>query len=387
MSAMETTRAWIVRELGLSADLLHREPLAGWLVRRAREAIPGIDDQALDERYAALLVSDPDEVERLRAMVAVPETWLFRGRPSFEFLRGWLRRRGRPTLRMLSAGCANGAEPLSMVSTAIAAGIPVERCTVDALDTNEAALASIERCAPTGLMLREGAPSWAFGLGSDHREPTLDPALHRAIRPRRVDLLRWSPEGTYDAIFCRHLLIYLAPDARRELLTRLVAALASDGVLVVGAVEATLVARLCRPVGPSAACAFERGERSDRPAKRPPRCEHRSARITPSDERHAPLERSRRIARAGDRPATEEAARARVRSEPGSVDAHRALAEILLRSGRDRAAEESLRKALYLDPEDERTLVLLAEIVGRSGRIDLAERYRIRALDAHLRRA
>jgi Tfp pilus assembly protein PilF len=76
-----------------------------------------------------------------------------------------------------------------------------------------------------------------------------------------------------------------------------------------------------------------------------------------------------------------------VRSEPGSVDAHRALAEILLRSGRDRAAEESLRKALYLDPEDERTLVLLAEIVGRSGRIDLAERYRIRALDAHLRRA
>ncbi len=382
MTAMERTRAWIVRELGLASDLLAREPVAGWLAQRAHDALPGVGDASIDAIYADLLAADRAEAERVRATVAVPETWLFRGRESFEFLRGWLRRRRRPSVRMLSAGCASGAEPLSMVSTAVAAGIVAERCSVDAVDANAAALEALATLAPSGLMLRESAPAWAAGLRLDERDPSVDPSLLRSIRPLCADLRRWAPEGTYDAIFCRHLLIYLEPEARRELLDRLVAALAPDGLLVVGAVEATLVPRSLRPLGPVAACAFERGERIERTARRAIRAE-RSAR--PSRDGTAPTERSARPARTEQD--EERRARLRAAAEPTSIDAHRALGEVLLRGGRLGEAESSLRKALYLDREDERTLVLLAELVARTGRAELAERYRLRALDAHLRRA
>jgi chemotaxis protein methyltransferase WspC len=392
MMSMEATRAWIVRELGLSADLLSREPLRSALAQRARAVLPDACENRLDERYAELLAGDAAEAERVRATIAVPETWLFRGRETFEFLRLWLRgRRGgvaaRSTVRMLSAGCASGAEPISMVSTAVASGIALERCVVEAIDANEAALASIDSLLPSGLMLREGLPSWAFGVRADERAPTLDHTLRRAIRPRCADLLRWTPEGAYDAIFCRHLLIYLAPEARRTLVERLIAALAPDGLLVVGAVEATLVPRTLRPVGPTAACAFERGERLAPATRRPNRAE-RVARPALTDERATKETRQpSRVARLDEGEREERVARARVQGEPTSVDAHRSLAECLLRGGRDGEAEASLRKALYLDPDDERTLVLLAQIAGRSGRSELAERYRLRALESHLKRA
>ena len=174
--------------------------------------------------------------------LANSETVFFRDRPVWDTIRDAI----LPTLaaktggavRVWSAACATGQEPYSLAMLAAGApGVTLDLCASDLSDRGlEKARAGIytqfevQRGLPVAQLLR-----WFDKVDDAWR---VRPELRQAVRWRRFNLLHdMAPLGRFDLILCRNALIYLGPDARRNVLTRLAGALTPDGVLVLGASE------------------------------------------------------------------------------------------------------------------------------------------------------
>ena len=81
-----------------------------------------------------------------------------------------------------------------------------------------------------------------------------------------------------------------------------------------------------------------------------------------------------------------DALRAQLSAHPADAPLHVRLAAALLAQREVLAASESVARALYLDPLDEDALMLAARIADERGATADADRYRQRALRAHLAR-
>lgn len=363
---------------------------------RARMRELGIAD---DAGYAALLERDSTEAARAHAIVAVPETWLFRGRASFELLRTELARRDDDTIRLLSAGSAGGAEAASLVITARAAGRPLERIEVDAVDLNGDAIAGGREGRYSSFALREALPDWALSSIERQRgEIVVDPAVMARVRWHVADLFRWTPpqQRRYASILCRNLLIYLAAPARSELIARLVEWLEPEGILVLGHADA-VGAQIpgCQPIGEAAAFAHRKGEAQ--PAQRvalpsttlerPPAPRARTTRPAARPSTRLDLPAIRSLAERGALDEALAAAEGFVRTASTSPEGHALVGELRLARGDRRGAEEAFTRVVYLDPRNERALLALASLAQARGDSAMADRYRDRALEAHLGRS
>jgi chemotaxis protein methyltransferase CheR len=199
---------------GLPLETFRAEHVAEQVRRAlAREGLESVD------RLAQRLRTDADSRARFRRGVAVSVTGLFRDPTQFELLERellppLLARGGR--LRVWSAGASDGSE-----------------------------LASI------GILLaRHGALERAFLLGSDLLAENVQWARATTVAPADVrSLLRWeqrdlvadgAPVGRWHLVLCRNVAIYLTRHARRALHETLAAALAPDGVLLLGRSERLL---------------------------------------------------------------------------------------------------------------------------------------------------
>jgi chemotaxis protein methyltransferase CheR len=189
-------------------------------VRRAleREELPG------RHALADLLTRDAAARTRFRRSVAVSVTGIFRDAHQFDELGSHLPRvRAAATkgaLRVWSAGCAGGAE---LVSARIA-------------------------------LERAGALGNAFLLGSDLLDENIEaaragaagtPGLAPAGRTRfevRDVVAQEPPAGAWSVVICRNVAIYLTPESKSLLHSRLASAVAGGGVLMLGRSE-----RLARP--------------------------------------------------------------------------------------------------------------------------------------------
>lgn len=401
----------------LLIDLLrHRTPLhprllegeAGAILVRRRMQILGIDDPAA---YRDRVARDPIELEALVVAVAVPETWFFRYRASFEFLAEWLRSRRRAspnsTLTVLSAPCATGQEPLSVVATALHAGWPIERIEVDAVDASAGAIAIAEASASAPLPVREPLPEWAQRWFDSRQGGVVASAeILRRIRFAHADLLTWAPaEGRrYDVILCRNFLIYLSPEAREEMLRRCDRWLAPGGLLLVGHADhdARTIEGFAN-VGVPQTFAYER-RREAPPTPRPRVAPGRTRPSTPrlglavspspaSPARANAVPSPRTVARAAapalgdarrlaDQGRLDEAAAIAANLAEASearIEALELLGSVRLAQGDAEAARECFRRLIYLAPEHEAGLLQLALLSEDDGDHDAAERYRDRA--------
>ena len=239
-------------------------------------AAPGAIRTIVDERarasrcgtlddYAALVERSPEERSRLRELVTVPETWLFRYPASYELLRTRLAaRRDRP-FRALSVACATGAEPACIVMAALSAGVAPESITVTAIDPNPSALAVARTGRWSRMALRDAPPAWAAPwLRTDASGVSVAPEVLERIRFEEgiaPEALAPFPAAGFDGIWCRNLAIYLSADARRAIGARLIQLLAPDGLLFLGHAEPAGVFGLEEQVTPAGGgtFAFERG--------------------------------------------------------------------------------------------------------------------------------
>lgn len=198
------------------------------------------------EEYAAMLAASEDELQELIENIVVSETWFFRDRqPFFALARWavetWLPAHPQGVLRLLSAPCATGEEPFSMVMAMLDAGVPPERFVVEAVDISLLALARTRR----GVYGRNSFRSRELEFRDRYFRPVaegwqLDEAVRRQVQFRQANILEPSfigRAGMKDVIFCRNMLIYFDEPAQRRLMTALDNLLSPDGLLFVGHAE------------------------------------------------------------------------------------------------------------------------------------------------------
>ena len=196
--------------------------------------------------YATLVSTSPVELEALIELVVIPETWFFRDHEPFIFLANFIRSEWKPlhatdTLRILSAPCATGEEPYSIVMTCLDCGLAQNQFVVDAMDINEKFLGKAQNAVygrnsfrGADLAFREryfNPEGHVYSLKTDVR------ACARFFKANILEPDSFPPFTPYDIVFCRNLMIYLHDQARVKTLATIDRLLATGGLLFVGHAE------------------------------------------------------------------------------------------------------------------------------------------------------
>ena len=397
---------------------------------RARLKDLGLPDDADGRaRYLALLDRPGAELEALVEEVVVSESWFFRDEQPFSFLADRLTADpGRPPLRVLSVPCARGEEPYSVAVALLDRGLTPDRFRVVGVDLSRKALAF----AREGVYTDNAFRSNNLGFRDRHFRRTargyeIGDAAKAAVEFRQgniVDPFFLATEAPFDAVFCRNLLIYLDPPARRRALEHLDRLLAPDGLVFVGHAEhlGALSPRF-RQAGETYCFAFERvGEGGRTPARaflpavreapRPP------ARVAPrpagavatvstpraavpaafrlagpvepppaAPQEPAPppapqgsvLEEAARLADRGRHAEAAALCEDELRRAGPSAAVFYLLGVVRQAAGRRDEAERCFEKAVYLDPRHDEALLALSAAARRRGDLSAAANYLRRA--------
>jgi chemotaxis protein methyltransferase CheR len=189
----------------------------------------------------------PVELEALIDALVVGETYFFRELPQLELLVDELVaprvRAGKP-VRIWSAACASGEEPLS-IAMLLAERQMLDKVEIVATDVSRRALARARTASFGKRSLRSTVPTPGakrfLEMVSDRI--AVDRALVDRVQFRRLNLF---DEGAVaemppaDVILCRNVLIYFSDDNARRVSARLAARLTPGGALFVGVSESLL---------------------------------------------------------------------------------------------------------------------------------------------------
>ncbi len=372
---------------------------------QARIKACGISDP---ETYGHLLRTSEVEMQELIEAVIVPETWFFRDREAFMTLARvaldeWPSTRPGDVLRLLSLPCSTGEEPYSMAMALLDAGLPPQRFRIDAIDISRRALEQ----ARGGVY---GKNSFRGGdLEFRNRYFELESSGWRLMEKVRRQV-HFEPGNlidghflpglhTYDAIFCRNVLIYFDRKAQEGVIDTLERLLVPNGILFMGPAETSLLlphrfvpAKLAhvfafRKANSRAALVKEKaaGEPTTRrragttlpasPASSSIRKTPRTVSfptVSPSIPMLSPastntLDEVMQLADQGRLAEASTQCDAHIREQGPSARAYY-LRGLICDAGRQsQEAIEFYRKALYLDPQNEEVLVHLASLLKNQG--------------------
>lgn len=190
----------------------------------------------------------PSQVRtRLIDAMTTNETFWFRDAQQFELLQKQLlptlSRRLRP-IRIWSAACSTGQEPYS-ISMCVHEAMrfnPSLKIEVQILATDLASsvLETARRAIYSDLVMARGLPEdFKQRYFLPHPDGwQLKPEITRPVRFQQLNLLNsFAALGKFDLIFCRNVLIYFAPERRREILERMTASLNPKGYLFLSSTE------------------------------------------------------------------------------------------------------------------------------------------------------
>lgn len=244
MSDLARFRELVEARLGLSSDALSEERLAQVLEHRLR-ALGCADFAGYQAQIGAARIA-AEETAALAEQLTVGETYFFREPRQIDafievVLPTLLRQRGGQPVRVLSAGCATGEEAYSL-AIAIAErlpGVAASQLKIVGLDVNPAAIRKARRAQYSAWAFRAAPP------GVRERgflDVGIDAELRHGLRQRvsfeERNLLDQDPEfwkeGSFDAIFCRNVLIYLSRPRMSAVIDRLTRSLAQGGYLFLG---------------------------------------------------------------------------------------------------------------------------------------------------------
>jgi chemotaxis protein methyltransferase CheR len=203
-------------------------------------------DSLLDYYY--FLRYDPNaerELERLAEVLVINETYFRREADQLEALVGKLLPnllQQRPSLRIWSAACSTGEEPLTLCGMMNGRDL-LPRVQIVASDISQRALAIAQNGRYSGRSLRAIDPSNSSWLDFDGRIATVKPALRECVTFRQLNLTDTASIarlGQFDVILCRNVLIYFRDATIKQVVQALSAALTPGGYLLVGASESLL---------------------------------------------------------------------------------------------------------------------------------------------------
>lgn len=357
---------------------------------RAREYARGLQAAALELGEATLAdladrleAGDPAVLAALAERLTVGETYFFREKRTLDLFAGDIlpliasarRQAGERTLRLLCAGCCTGEEPYTL-AIILRSRLPDAdgwRTLIEGEDVNDRFLARA-RCGEYGPWSFRETPEaikTRWFLPAEGGRLAVRPELRGLVRFTRRNLVDPVPAGgpvELDAIFCRNVLMYFAPDRVESVLRGLAARLGDGGWFFAGLSETSLV---------QASGVFEMQWRDGLAVfrKRSPT----ASRPAPAWPRTPPPPPPSGSDRPGSTPAD-------VSPEPRPAAPGRDLTEArrLIETGRREEAAERLAALIDLPlpaPWLGEALALLAGVLANQGRLDEAARTCRQALD------
>lgn len=187
---------------------------------------------------------DADAVAVLIEHAVVGETYFYRHPEQLAALAALLRTRERP-VSIWSAGCASGEEPYSIAMALLDVGRRDVGDRILATDLSRRALHAAETAVYNAWSLRRMPARVLSGHLVGEGRWRVSDAVRALVELRQHNLVHDPPpDGPFDAVVCRNVLIYFEPTTAAEILYRLANAVAKGGYLVLSPVELPLAAAL-----------------------------------------------------------------------------------------------------------------------------------------------
>ncbi|ACS81747.1 CheR family methyltransferase [Maridesulfovibrio salexigens] len=256
------------RAMGLAPDSLSRSGIELALRARMRETA------TTEKSYLSLVRASDEELAELVEEIVVPETWFFRDNKPFELLFETVAGCS-DEFRVLSAPCSTGEEPYSIAMTLMGAGLKNFR--VDGVDISERALHKARGAVYGDNSFRSELPIYAQSwFRKCEQGRMLAPEIKDSVNFHAGNIIDGClPNGRYDVIFCRNLLIYLDDGSRKCLAALLNEKLKDDGLLFVGHAEILPVFNdWFTPVRKQGTFALRKGKRKVATLLKQPVCPH-----------------------------------------------------------------------------------------------------------------
>ncbi len=162
-----------------------------------------------------------------------------------EVVPQWASMHPRQTLRIWSAACASGEEPLS-IALALNEARWLERLPIEiiASDASQKALTKARQGVYGGRSFRSLPPKlkekyFTAVPGSNGRQWRIDEKIHGRIRWQLANLVDEADVAELAApvIFCRNVFIYFSPESVQNTVQRFFARMPTPGYLFIGASE------------------------------------------------------------------------------------------------------------------------------------------------------
>jgi chemotaxis protein methyltransferase CheR len=182
----------------------------------------------------------------------------FREEYHFPILVEHVKALGRSPVRLWSAAASTGEEPYSMaISMCEAYGSLQPPVSILATDIDTAVLEGAQK----GVYALERVEQMSAerlkryflrGSGANAGFARVRPEVGRLVEFRKLNLSdsRWDIRESFDAVFCRNVMIYFDKPTQYQVLQRIAEVLAPDGLLFAGHSESFLhAAELFKPVG------------------------------------------------------------------------------------------------------------------------------------------
>jgi chemotaxis methyl-accepting protein methylase len=197
--------------------------------------LPQVRASSLQE-YLTRLVPHSAELELLLNAVTVTHTWFMRDPGQLAIISELLSRRGAnaPPMRIWVPGCASGEDVYSIAILAEQAGRAVD---VLGTDINSIALQSARQGYYGSWSVREMSDVDRYFERAERSTFRVCDRFRAGVRFERHNLVEPPPQGDWDIVMCRNVLIYIARQRARSVVEALGDALAPGGHLLLGASE------------------------------------------------------------------------------------------------------------------------------------------------------
>jgi chemotaxis protein methyltransferase CheR len=243
----------IRRHAGINLSDAKRALLSGRLARRLREL-----GDITYAQYLEKVRGDDDEFTILLDLVSTNETHFFREPRQWEVLErevlpAWrlAAAEGRRPRRVhaWSAACSTGEEPFTLAPFLLRHTPPEAGWSIDITATDLSTRALARAKAATWPMQRAAEIPKSYlqsyflrGTGPEEGKLRATSELRQMIRFSRLNLMEETqyPDGPFDLIFCRNVLIYFDAPTKQAVVRRLVRRLAPGGLLLLGHAESLI---------------------------------------------------------------------------------------------------------------------------------------------------
>ena len=385
---ISTAEELLCRWIGLDPDTIGTAAIQRAVATRM--AAIGVES---DSEYAALVAGDEGERDSLVEEVVVSESWFFRDSQVFEYVRSFAATLAgslsRGPVRILSAPCASGEEPYSVAMALLGAGLVPEQFVIDAIDISRVSLERARQARYSANAFRNADASfrdrWFRRLGGGM---VLDESVRSCVHFAWGNLLEDSfvtkslstGRAPYDIIFCRNLLIYLAPSPRGLMEDAIQRLLKPDGLLVLGAAEPPIMKGDWITAGSRSVFALRRGVPPTVAAPAVPvalAAPVPSAGVTPGiPSLEEVLRQAGDLANAGRHSEALRLCEAHQRRLGPAAELFFFMGVLHQSAGDLDRAEACFHKTLYLEASHEEALLSLALLAAQRGDAPMAEKYR-----------